>query len=286
MNLRNFPMEKLAKTLFAILIMVISINILTVKIPESDYVKQTIEHLDKSQNTVMTFSGTTITTSLAISALPDDFASPLASTVSDLNTYFIFMFAVLFVEKLIVVEGIKIALTYIIPASCFLYIGAIWFSKDIFRIFANKLLIFAISLIIVIPFSTHFTEFVCADYMTYVEETIAETTAGATKINEVMTSGNEDATFFEQLSDAFKTAIQDVADLLTYFKNVIKKCMNSVAIMLVTTFALPMLILLLFRWLLNELFSLHLPAPNIKIRLPGKHPERTAIDADQSSSEE
>ena len=87
----KFPLEKLAKTLFFILILVISVNVLTVKIPESKYMQQTMEHLEKSQNTVMTFSGTTITTSLAISALPDDFASPLAETVSDLNTYFIFM---------------------------------------------------------------------------------------------------------------------------------------------------------------------------------------------------
>ena len=89
----KFTTEKLAKTLFLILLMVISINVLTVKIPESNYVQQTIDHLEKSQNTVMTFSGTTLTTSLALSALPDDFASPLAETVSDLNTYFIFMFA-------------------------------------------------------------------------------------------------------------------------------------------------------------------------------------------------
>lgn len=52
-------------------------------------------------------SSSTIATSLALSALPDDFATSLAGTVWDLNTYFIFIFAVLFVEKLLVIEGIK-----------------------------------------------------------------------------------------------------------------------------------------------------------------------------------
>ena len=51
-------------------------------------------------------------------------------------------------------------------------------------------------------------------------------------------------------------------------KNVIKKCVNAVAIMLVTTFVVPMLMMLLFRWLLTELFSLHLPTPNIQLKLP------------------
>ena len=262
--------EKVAKLLFAIFIMVFSFTVLTYKIPESKYVQETIAHLEKSQNTVMTFSSATIATSLAISALPDDFASPLANTVSDLNTYFVFMFAVLFVEKLIVIEGTKISLAYIIPAACILYMIFILTAKEVFKNFATKLLILGFSIIIVIPFSTHFTETVCEDYLVYVDKTIAEADAGAAKVNEVMSSSNEDSSFFDKLSNAFKTAIQSVTDLLTYFKNVIRKCVNSVAIMLVTTFVLPLLILMLFRWLLKELFALHIPAPSIQIRLPQK----------------
>ena len=120
-------------------------------------------------------------------------------------------------------------------------------TKEVFKNFANKLLILGISIIVVIPFSTHFTETVCEDYLVYVDETIAETEAGAAKINEVMSSSNEEATIFEKLSDAFKTAIQSISDLLTYFKNVVKKCVNSVAILIVLNFVLPFLILLLFR---------------------------------------
>ena len=264
----KFSIEKLARTLFLVLIMVISINVLTVKVPESKPFQQTIESLETSQNTVMKFSGATLATSLALSALPDDFASPLAETIADLNTYFIFMFAVLFVEKLIVLEGTKVSLIWIIPTACALYIVSIWSTKDFFRTFANKLMILGISLVLVIPASTHFTEYLCSDYLSYVDETIAETNNGATKINDVMATSNESVSFFEQLTNVFKTAIKSVTDLLTYFKNVIRKCFNSVAIMLVTTFALPLLILMFFRWLLNELFSLNISMPNIKIRLP------------------
>ena len=260
--------EKLAKILFMIFLMVLSFSVLTRIIPESKFVQETIQHLEESQNTIMKFSGTTIATSLSLSALPNDFASPLASTVSDLNTYFIFIFAVLFVEKLVVIEGIKIALVWMIPAACVLGILAIVFEKEMFKNFAKKLLILGISVIMVVPMSTHFTETVCADYLTYVDETIEEADAGAGKINEIMAEGNEEATFFDKLSDAFKTAISDVNDLLAYFKNVVKKFVNSVAVMIVTTFVLPMLVMLLFRWLLTELFALHLPAPKVSIKLP------------------
>ena len=260
--------EKLVKILAIVFLMVFSFTVLTHVIPESKFVQDTVKHLEDSQNTIMKFSGTTIATSLSLSALPNDFASPLASTVSDLNTYFIFIFAVLFVEKLLVIAGIKIALVWMIPAACVLGILAIVFEKEMFKNFAKKLLILGISVIMVVPMSTHFTETVCADYLTYVDETIEEADAGAGKINEIMAEGNEEATFFDKLSDAFKTAISDVNDLLAYFKNVVKKCVNSVAVMIVTTFVLPMLVMLLFRWLLTELFALHLPAPKVSIKLP------------------
>ena len=272
--------EKLAKILFMIFLMVLSFSVLTRIIPESKFVQETIQHLEESQNTIMKFSGTTIATSLSLSALPNDFASPLASTVSDLDTYFIFIFAVLFVEKLVVIEGIKIALVWMIPAACILYIAAILTSKEMFKNFAKKLLILGISIIMVIPISTHFTETVCADYLTYVDETIEEADAGANKINELMAEENEDATFFDKLTDAFKTAIRDVNDLLAYFKNVVKKCVNSVAVMIVTTFVLPMLTMLLFRWLLTELFALHLPVPKVSVKLPKELKKRFTKETD------
>ena len=101
-----------------------------------------------------------------------------------------------------------------------------------------------------------------------------------------MSCGAEDATFFDKISNAFKTAIQDVNDLLAYFKNVVRKCVNSVAIMLVTTFVLPMLMMLLFRWLLKELFSLHFPTINLSNKLPLKKPKSFATETDLKALED
>ena len=262
--------EKLAKCLLAVFVIVLSIFVLARRIPETKMIQSTIESIEDSNKTVMEFSGATIATSLAISALPDDFASPLAGTLADMNTYFVFIFAVLFVEKLIVIEGVKISFVYIIPIACALYILSVLFGKEIFKQFAAKLLVLGLAVVFVIPFSTHFTEKVCEDYLVYVDETIAEANDGAEKVNEVMVSGEEEQTIFDKLSEAFKTAIQGMSDLLTYFQNVIKKCVNSIAIMIVTSFVVPLLILFLFRWLLNELFSWNLPKPQIKILPKGK----------------
>lgn len=279
-------LEKVAKCLVAVFIIVLSIFVLARRIPETKMIQNTIESIEDSNKTVMEFSGASIATSLAISALPDDFASPLAGTLADMNTYFVFIFAVLFVEKLIVIEGVKISFVYIIPIACALYILSVLFGKEIFKQFAAKLMVLGLAVVFVIPFSTHFTEKVCKDYLVYVDETIAEANDGAEKINEVMVSGEEEQTIFDKLSEAFKTAIQGMSDLLTYFQNVIKKCVNSIAIMIVTSFVLPLLVLFLFRWLLNELFSWNLPKPQIKILPKGKRTDDESEFRIQDKGEE
>lgn len=258
--------EKLVRILLAIFIAVFSFCVLANKVPEAEWIENTIVSLDESKNTIMEFSGATIATSLAISALPDDFASPLANTLTDMNKYFVFIFAVLFVEKLIVVEGIEIAFSYIIPIACLLYALAVLFGKTLFKEFAAKIAILAIAVVVVVPFSTHFTETICEEYLVYVDETIAEAEAGAAKVNDVMAESNEETNIFEKLSKAFETAIKDVKMLLEYFNNVIKKCVNSIAIMMVTTFVLPLLVLVFFKWLLKELFSLNINVSIPKIR--------------------
>jgi len=69
-----------------------------------------------------------------------------------------------------------------------------------------------------------------------------------------------------------------MSDLLAYFENVLKRCVNSIAIMIVTSFVLPLLTLFLFRWLLNELFAWNLPKPQIRIRLPKMGKEDEALE--------
>lgn len=279
-------MEKLAKILLAVLIMVSSVFILAGKVPESEYVQETLQSLEESKTTVMEFSGATIAVSLAITALPDDFGSPLANTLADMNKYFVFIFAVLYVEKLIVVEGIKLSFVYIIPFACGFYILAVLSEKEVFKTLAVKLMILGLAVVLVVPFSTHFTEKVCENYLTYVDETIAEADAGAKKVNDVVASGEEGSTFFEKLTDAFKNAVQGISDLLAYFENVLKKCVNSIAIMIVTTFVLPMIVLLLFRWLLKELFSLSLQTPRVEIVLPVRQDDAKALGTNPKKAEE
>lgn len=237
-------------------LLVISICILAVKIPDSKFVKESLESIENNKVTVLEFSGATLATSVAISALPDDFASPLADTLAGMTKYYVFIFAVLFIEKLLATEGIKVAFLYLIPAACVIYMIAVLINKKVVRDFALKLAIFGLAFAMAVPISTHVTEVVCADYMAYVDETIEETNQGSNKINEVISAGDTGKSLFEKLSDICSNAINGVKDLLAYFNNMIKKCVNSIAILIVTTFVMPIITLLFLKWLLQELFKI------------------------------
>ena len=84
------PHAKMAlKVIIPLFIAILSIFVLSRKIPETKFVESSIESLEKSKTTVMEFSGATLATSLAISALPDDFASPYANILANMNMYFV-----------------------------------------------------------------------------------------------------------------------------------------------------------------------------------------------------
>jgi len=254
----NLDAKSVLKILIAVFVGVFSVFVLASIVPETPWIQETLESLETSKNTVMDFTGATMATSLAITALPDDFATPLAEQFADLNKYFILIQIVIFVERLIVIEGNKIAFLFVIPISCGLYVLSKIFHQQHIFTFAVKFAVFGLTLVLLVPCSTKFINVVCADYTGYVEETIQETNAGAAKLNEAQSDEEEDKSIFEKLSDAFKSSISGINDLLNYFNNEIKKCISSIAILLVVHFVMPLLTLLFFKWLLHQLFRIDL----------------------------
>lgn len=249
------------KILVAILVGVISAVVLAKTVPNSQFIKETIDSLEKSRDITVEFSGATLAASLGLSALPGDFASPIAQMVADMNKYFIFILAVIFVEKIIVMEGTKLALTILIPLASAVFIWAIVSKNRWFEILSYKILTFAIALILLIPVSTHAVGKWGVEYNEYVQNTIEDTQYGAKKIDEIKSSAAEGEGVFDKLSNAFNTAISDSEELMEYFKGVTKKCMTAISVIVVSTFAVPILIAFIFKFLIGSLFNINVPTP-------------------------
>lgn len=253
------------KILSLLLAAALSFFVATTKLPESNFVKDSLESVEESSNTVMKFSAATLSASLAISALPDDFATPLADSLSDLNIYFIAILVVLFLEKILIRYGIRAAFAILIPLACGVGILFITTKKNILKGLAVRLCVLGLAVAFVVPCSTHITNIVASDLTAYVNDTIDETEDGIGKLNEAMEGGTEDKTIFEKLSDLFQTAIQDISDLMLHYQNTIRRCMNSIAILILTNCLMPLFTFFVLKWILKELFQIAVPMPPLRM---------------------
>lgn len=249
------------KILSLCLIAALSFFVATAKVPETDFVRDSLESVEDSSATVMKFSAATLSTALALSALPDDFATPLADSLADMNVYFVAILVVLFLEKILIQYGIKAAFAILLPLACLAGVLSAVTRRDLLRSLAVRLCILALAVAFVVPCSTHLTQVVASDLTAYVDETIQETEDGSDKLGEAMEDGAGERTIFEKLSDLFQTAIRDISDLMLHFQNTIRRCMNSIAILILTNCLMPLLTFLILRWILRELFQIAIPLP-------------------------
>jgi hypothetical protein len=247
--------EPVRNILVLVLIGVFSFFVVTSWLPDRGFIKDSLESVEESSNTVMKFSAATLSTSLAISALPDDFATPLADSLADMNIYFIAILVMLHFEQLLIRYGVKLAFAIAIPAACGIGILSILLKKDLLKGIAARVAVLGLAVALVVPCSTHITNYVAADLTIYVENTIADTEDGADKLNEAMEGGAEEQTIFEKLSDLFQTAINDMS---------IRKCMNSIAILILTNCLMPLVNFFILKWILKETFHIAIPMPQMR----------------------
>lgn len=262
------------------LVALLSIFAATPKLPEAGFVRDSLQSVEKSSDTVMKFSAATLSTSLAISALPDDFATPLAENLANMNTYFVVILVVLFLEKLLLQYGIKAAFLFLIPVACGIGLISIRFKKGLLRGLATRICILGLTVAFVVPLSTWVTGIVAIELTEYVDETITETEDGAGKLNEAMEDGGDEKTMFEKLSDLFQTAVEGISDLMVHFQNTIRRCMNSIAILILTNCLMPLLTVFVLKWILEELFQIVIPMP------PLRRPRRSASEQAPESKPE
>ena len=256
--------EPVRNILILVLIGVFSFFVVTSWLPDRDFIQDSLESVEESSNTVMKFSAATLSTSLAISALPDDFATPLADSLADMNIYFIAILVMLHFEQLLIRYGVKLAFAIAIPAACGIGILSILLKKDLLKGIAARVAVLGLAVALVVPCSTYITNYVAADLTTYVENTIVDTEDGADKLNEAMEGGTEEQTIFEKLSDLFQTAINDMSNLMSHFQNTIRKRMNSIAILILTNCLMPLVNFFILKWILKETFHIALPMPQMR----------------------
>lgn len=250
-----------------------------------DSFEGTYKALDEKRTNVTELMGVTAASSTAISLLPGDAGTPIAEQLADLSGYFMFILAAIYLEKWMVTITGMLAFKILIPVACGILILAqiiayraggsiseadersLFAISDKWKEVGIKLILFGLMIFAVIPVSGVVTEKIDASYQKSVQQTIEDTRNDAKQIRD--TVGQEkDENVVERLFNKVKGG---VAGQLDKFENTLNRITEAIAVLIVTSCAIPLAVLAFFIWLIKLLTGVNITIPRLRAsKLIGK----------------
>lgn len=221
-----------------------------------------ITALEEKQTTVLELTAASTAASAAISLLPGDTATPIAEKLADLSSGFLVVLCAIYLEKYLLTLTGFAAFNFLIPISCVLYAANVFLKRDGIRTIAKKLLIFGIAIVLVIPVSVQVSNLIEDTYQASIEATIenAKETTGEVENSTEELTGESEKGFLEGLISKITDGISNVASGISEkVGDMINSFIEALAVLLVTSCVIPILVMLLFVWLVKITFSVSLP---------------------------
>lgn len=243
----------------SLLIACISIFGLSKMVSSVGFHQKTIQALDDKAQTVMTLTAASTGASAAISLIPGDTATPIAEKLADFSTYFLFALCAIYLEKYLLTITGYATFTILIPLACILYALYALNAKKSIRFLARKVLIFGIAIFFVVPASVKVSSMIEAAYQDQIEQTIELAQNTAQEVEEHQ--GEEDwslSSFFGKITGAITETAQGVQSILNRF-------IEALAVILVTSVAIPLIVLMFFVWLIKTILSVNFDLNLVKI---------------------
>ena len=302
----NFDRKKRIAAVVLLLVAILSVTVIGKYASAPENHQKTIASLDEKKQTVMELTAASTVTSALITLLPGDTATPIAEKMADVSGYLLIVLCAIYLEKYLVTITGYVAFTYLIPAACVLWILNLFFANATVRKLAAKLAVFGIAIFLVVPASVKISDLIGDTYQAQIEATIedAKSTQNILEISdpgndtgeaEIGTGTTEAATantqektnsesgsvsnIFDWAKDAFSSAKDSVAnvvenvtisteELVQKVENSLNHFIEAVAVMIITSCVIPMLVLLLFFWMVKIVLDVDLSGIKIRGMLP------------------
>lgn len=303
----NINKQKCITAIVLLLVAILSITVVGKYASAPENHQKTIDSLDEKKQTVMELTAASTVTSALITLLPGDTATPIAEKMADVSGYLLVVLCAIYLEKYLVTITGYVAFTYLIPIACGLWILNLIFANATVRKLAAKLAVFGLAISFVVPASVKISDLIGDTYQTQIKATIEdakntqnilENSGVVDDTNEVGTTGtgttgaatgnaqeknNSESgsvsNIFDWAKDAISSAKDSVAnvvenvtisteDLVQKVENSLNHFIEAVAVMIITSCVIPMLVLLLFFWMVKIVLDVDLSGVKIKGMLP------------------
>lgn len=304
----NFNKQKCITAAVLLLVAILSITVVGKYVSAPENHQKTIASLDEKKQTVMELTAASTVTSALITLLPGDTATPIAEKMADVSGYLLVVLCAIYLEKYLVTITGYVAFTYLIPIACGLWILNLIFANATVRKLAAKLAVFGLAISLVVPASVKISDLIGDTYQAQIEATIedarntqnilensgvvddtnATETTGTTEASETVTGNVQEkennnsgsaSNIFDWAKDAISDAKDSVAnvvenvtvsteELVQKVENSLNHFIEAVAVMIITSCVIPMLVLLLFFWMVKIVLDVDLSGVKIKGMLP------------------
>ena len=304
----NFNKQKCITAVILLLVAILSITVIGKYASAPENHQKTIASLDEKKQTVMELTAASTVTSALITLLPGDTATPIAEKMADVSGYLLVVLCAIYLEKYLVTITGYVAFTYLIPIACGLWIFNLIFANTTVRKLAAKLAVFGLAISFVVPASVKISDLIGDTYQAQIEATIEDakntqsilensgvvdddtnatettgTDAAGTVTGNVQEKENNNSdsvsNIFDWAKDAISGAKDSVAnvvenvtvsteDLVQKVENSLNHFIEAVAVMIITSCVIPMLVLLLFFWMVKIVLDVDLSGVKIKGMLP------------------
>ena len=268
-----------------LLIAVLSFGYVSIVASSPEFHKETIMSLESKQENVLKLSAITVTTATTASLILGDRASSISSKLLDLTGYFlVILFAIMLEKYLVTIMGL-VSFKVIIPIACILFSAFTIIDRKTMRKISLKLIVFAVAAFLIIPLSINVANTI---ENTYEEANIVRVTEESEKIeNEIKESSvntdnssindNVDVeketqatngiinsvkglfadakdTIANSVSGVVNSVIKGANEIIDKLTKYLNKMIETIAVMLITTCAIPILMIIVFLWLIKILF--------------------------------
>jgi hypothetical protein len=238
-------MKKITGILVLLLVAVLSITKVSDWTSDPANHEHSIAQTEDNIATVMKLSAGAAASSVAVTLLPGDIATPVANQLAELSKYFLLILSALYLEKYLITLTGYITFTWLVPIICALLAVYIATHRHVLLKISGKIALCAVVICLVIPMSVQISDVVYATQETNVESTIDE-------MDTFEVPEDEDASIIDKITGLVTNAVDDAVERAT---DMVTDVIESLAIMLTISCLIPILVFVLLIWMLKMIFT-------------------------------
>lgn len=223
--------------------------------------RSTIQSIDEKKATVMSVTAGAAATSAILAVVPGDVTTPIANQIMQISSYLLIVVCVLALEKSLLTVMGYVSFSILIPIACGLLGIHTFCKRENLKMIALKLVAFAIVIMAIVPVSLKIGDMICDLHATEIEQVVENA-----EVSEVYAE-DENTSWVDHVVGRVKNG---VANASNYAKQKLNQFIDAIAVFLISYCVIPVLVLIVFAWIVKLLFGINIPRESERKNRRGK----------------